>query len=268
MDKQSIRSITRKQIFLGYHTFLFCCACLFFSSCAPIKNSYYFKTLTKDTSINSLVSDNLDSKIAKGDKLAIAISSLNLQEDIVFNTGATVKDRTDLAGFPVGDDGNITIHKVGKFKAEGLTRKELAVALEAALAPYLKDAIVTVQYLNHKVTILGEVVRPQVINMPEEQLSIIDVLVIGGDVTANASRRDIMIIRENGAEKKVKHLNLEDHSVFASPWYYVQPNDIVVVSPDFVKTNQEKRTAKFQTYFGIALSAISLVIVVLDRLLR
>jgi len=87
-------------------------------------------------------------------------------------------------------------------------------------------------------------------------------------VKEDARRNDIMIIRETGNEKKVKHVNLEDHSIFTSPWYYVQPNDIVIVSPDFEKRDKEAKRARFQTNFGIIVSTVSLVIIILDRIFR
>ena len=244
-------------------------AILLLTSCTTTKNSYYFKTLQKDTTISGLVSKDLESKISKGDNLSILISSLSREEDLLFNieigSGGTP---VNSVGFPVETDGTILMHKLGKVQAEGLTRKELAASLQKQLMPYLKDPIVTVQYLNHKITILGEVARPQVLNMPEEQLSLIDVLVLSGDLKENARRNDIMIIRETANEKKVKHVNLEDHSIFTSPWYYVQPNDIVIVSPDFEERNKEAKRTRLQTGIGILLSTVSLLVILIDRIFR
>ena len=102
--------------------------------------------------------------------------------------------------------------------------------------------------------------------MPEEQLSLIDVLVLSGDVKEDSRRNDIMIIRETGNEKKVKHVNLEDHSIFTSPWYYVQPNDIVIVSPNFERRDKEARRARLQTNVSIIVSTVSLLLIVINRL--
>lgn len=239
------------------------------TSCKPTKNAFYFNTLTKDTTIAGLVNKDMESKIVKGDNLLINVSSLSKEEDLVFNTGITeAGSNTGTTGFTVDKEGFVTIHKVGKLKAEGLTRREFAALIVKELRPYLKDPIATVQYLNRKVTIMGAVAKPQVINMPEEQLSLIDVLVLSGDIEQNAKRNDVVVIRENGATKSVKHINLEDHSIFTSPWYYVQPNDIVVVHPDFEKAERAEKRARFQTTFGIILSAISLSIIIIDRIFR
>lgn len=238
------------------------------ASCAPTKSSYYFKTLQKDTTLTGLVNKDLESRIIKGDNLGINISSLSRDEDIMYNTGSGVSTVTGGAVFPVSQDGNIMIHKLGLVKAAGNTRKELALLLQKELGPYLKDPIVQVQYLNHKVTIMGEVERPQVINMLDEQLSVIDAIVICGDVKQNAKRDNILVIREEGNQKKVKILNFEDHSIFSSPWYYLQPNDIVYVVPDEAKRQRDERRTRFQTNFAIASAAISLLVIVLDRIFR
>ncbi len=238
------------------------------ASCVPSKSSYYFKTLKKDTTLTGLVDKDLESKIVKGDNLGINVSSLSREEDQVYNSGALVSTITGGGVFPVDADGNIMVHKLGSVKAAGNTRKELAAMLQKSLIPYLKDPVVTVQYLNHKVTIMGEVERPQVINMPDEQLSVIDALVLSGDVKQNARRDNIMVIREEGNQKKIKILNFEDHSIFSSPWYYLQPNDIVYVVPDEAKRLREERRTRFQTNFAIASASVSLLIIILDRILR
>jgi len=186
----------------------------------------------------------------------------------LFNAGPGITTTGGAAIFAVDQDGNITLHKLGVIKAAGNTRKELAAIIQKDLMPYLKDPVVTVQYLNHKVTVMGEVERPQVINMADEQISVIDAIVTSGDVKQNARRDNILIIREEGNQKKVKILNLEDHSIFSSPWYYLQPNDIVYVVPDEAKRQREERRARFQSNFAIASASISLLVILLDRILR
>lgn len=238
------------------------------ASCAITKNSYFFETLQKDTTLSGLVNKDLESKIIKGDNLGISISSLSKDEDLMFNTGSGVSSISGSAIFPVDQDGNILIHKLGLVKAAGNTRKELALLIQKNLVPYLKDPIVNVQYLNHKVTIMGEVERPQVINMLDEQLSVIDAIVICGDAKQYAKRDNILVIREEGNQKKVKILNFKDHSIFSSPWYYLQPNDIVYVVPDVVKRQTEEKRARFQTNFALAISSISLLIIILDRVIK
>src|SRR6476620_5556418 len=148
------------------------------NSCVAVKTSAYFKTLTKDTTLHGFITNYFESKIQKKDLLGISVSSMNKDLDDRFNLVAVAPAPGQLvttAGYLVDSLGFINVHFAGPIKAAGLTRKELKQQLEQALLPYMKEPIITVQYLNHKITVLGEVSRPQVINMPEEQLSLIDV---------------------------------------------------------------------------------------------
>lgn len=245
---------------------------LFFTSCKVTKPSSYFSNLKKDTTILSLVSTDFELKIQKGDRLSINVSSLSNVEDALFNSGAPiaagVAAGTSAGGYTVQQDGSILLHRLGNTVVAGYTRKELTKLLENKLLAYMKEPIVQVQFLNHKVTVLGEVGSPQVLAMPEEQLSIIDVLVLSGDLTANAKRNNITIIREEGNEKKVKHVNLEDNSIFSSPWYYVKPNDIILVSADTERYVKEENRKKLQTTLSLVASGISLIIIIADRVIK
>ena len=206
-------------------------------SCRVSKENVYFKTLQKDTSISKLVSKDFESKIQVADQLSIVATSLSAAEDEQFNKAASQSTSPAQSGFKVYDDGTVLLHRLGKVKAAGLTRKELAEKLQVELLPFMKDPIVNVNYLNHKITIIGKVGTPQVLPMPEEQLSLIDVLVKSGDISKDGLLNQVMVIRDSSDKKIVKFVDLENHSIFTSPWYYVQPNDIVVVRADVEKIN-------------------------------
>lgn len=251
-----------------------CLASLFFASCVTQKNAYYFKDIPQDTSINTTISRLSESVIRKNDQLAITISSLNPEEDRVYNAAAlTVASGAATAagiggnGYLVDMNGNIQLHRLGNIHAEGLTRRELKNKIETEIKPYLKDAVVTVRYLNHRVTVIGEVAKPQVIQMPEEQLSILEVLGTSGDLTLMGKRDNILIIRETETGKQFKRLNLENKSVFTSEWYYLKPDDVVYVEPNDNKIKEEKRNRTAQTV-SLAISGLSLAIIVLNSLLK
>jgi polysaccharide export outer membrane protein len=151
---------------------------------------------------------------------------------------------------------------------EGLTRRELAAKLEKDLLPYMKEPIVNVNYLNHKVTVIGEVGGAQVLPMPEEQLSLLEVLVKSGGVTANGLKNNVMIIRDQGTSKQVKHINMEDHALFGSEWFYVKPNDIVYVKADDEKRLKAEKTQKVQTTISLVMTGLSFFFIVIDRIFR
>lgn len=241
-------------------------------SCKTTKNSYYFQNLQRDTTIKTAAAASIESKIKKNDQLSIVISSLNPQEDAVYNAaalslGTSLTGTGASVGYQVDAKGEIQLHRIGNVKAEGMTRKELKSKLESSLSPYLKDPVVTVRYLNHRVTILGEVAKPQVVSMPEERMSLLEVLGASGDVTPFARRDNILVIRETEAGKQFKRLNLENQSIFTSDWYYLKPDDVVYVEPNDKKVNEEKRN-RTQQAISIGLSALSVAIIILDRIIK
>ena len=245
---------------------------LFSASCTVTKQSTYFKTLQqKDTTITGFISNTYESKIQVGDKLSISVSSLSPTEDAIFNASnntTTTGNTTNISGIEVQPNGTVQLHRVGNILAASLTRKELSKNLEKQLLPYLKEPIVSVKYVNHKITIMGEVATPQVLNLPEEQISLIDALVLSGDVGINGKRNNVTIIRENGNQKQIKHVNLEDHSIFTSPWYYVQPNDIILVSSDYERLEKLERRAKLQGNISLFTSIISFVFIIVSQIVK
>jgi polysaccharide biosynthesis/export protein len=258
---------------LFYTALLFILSGITFSSCITPKNAYYFKSVPRDTTINSAVNRVAESQIRKNDMLAINLSSLNPAEDLIYNAAAAGSNATTSTGnssnggFLVDAQGNIQMHKLGLIHAEGMTRAELKNKIQKEIEPYLKDPVVTVRFLNHRVSVLGEVSKPGVIQMPEERLSVLEVLSSSGDVTSFAKRNSILIIRETESGKQLKRINLEDHSIFTSEWYYLQPDDVVYVEPNEKKLNDEKRNKTQQTV-GLILSGISLAVIVLDRIIK
>ena len=241
-----------------------------FSSCSTSKNSYYFKTVPKDTTINFSGNPVTEFRIKKNDMLAIGISSLNRDEDATYNAasaaGATSTGTTASgSGYLVDINGNIQLHRLGVLHVEGMTRRELKEKIQKDIQPYLKDAIVTVRYLNHNVTVLGEVARPQLLQMPEERLSLLEVLASSGDLTLSGRRDNILIIRQTAIGKQLKRVNLENHSIFNSEWYYLQPEDVVYVEPNDKRIKEENRNKRLQIA-SLALSSISVALIILNRI--
>lgn len=248
-------------------------ALLIFSSCSTPKNAYYFRNLPRDTSIITTINRMSESLIRINDQLAITISSLNPEEDKVYNAAAlslvngAAGAGSGTSGYFVDANGNIQLHRLGSIHAAGMTRRELKNKIETDIKPYLKDPVITVRYLNHRVTVMGEVNKPQVIQMPEEQLSVLEVLGASGDITVTGKKDNILIIRETATGKQFKRLNLEDHSVFTSDWYYLKPDDVVYVEPNDKIVKDEKRQRTQQTV-ALAMSGLSLAIIILNSLLK
>ncbi|MCW3090845.1 MAG: periplasmic protein involved in polysaccharide export [Ferruginibacter sp.] len=240
-------------------------ATIFLSACKIYKPAYYFKDITRDTVITGFVNTGVELKIQKNDVLSISISSLSTEEDALFSKSAVVVEGK--TGFQVGPEGNIYLHKLGKMNVAGMTRKELKTRLETELLPYLKDPIVTVNFANHRVTVFGES-SSTIVEMPEEKIPLLEVMATSKPVTTSSQLNKVMIIREENNTKIFKHLNLEDPSIFTSPWYFLQPNDIVVVKPNEEKIDTEQKRTRNQLVYTTALSVITFVFLIVDRIFR
>jgi polysaccharide export outer membrane protein len=234
------------------------------SSCGITQNSNYLKSITRDTSLLKLVTPQYESKIQIGDQLSIVANSLSPEEDVLFNNAAAVSDSKVQSGYRVSQDGTVLLHRLGKVHVAGLTRRQLATQLENDLLPYLKEPVVHIEYLSYKVTVIGAVELPSVILMPEERLSIFEVLIKTGGISENGMKNNVMIVRDSSQSRKVKLLDLEDHNILNSPWYYVQPNDIIVVKNDLDKIRKEKIKTDIQSSVALVASVLSLFIVVLS----
>jgi len=235
------------------------------ASCKVTRPSNYFYNISRDTTISGTKQTILPLKIKTGDGLSIAISSLNKEEDALYASSLTAGVSGaggTLPGLLVNDAGEIYVHKLGKIKVAGLTRNELKLQLEKDLLPFLKDPIVAINFTNHHLTVIGEIGLSQVLPIPDEKISIIDVMAKSGSALKTSQLTNVLIIREQDNSKDFKHVNLEDNSIFSSPYYYLQPNDVVVISPnEKVVKEEQQRTQYLQTSaFILQFLSISIII--------
>jgi len=96
----------------------------------------------------------------------------------------------------VDQEGDINFPVLGKIHVAGLTKQQLSDKMQEMISPYVKDALVNVQIVNYKVTMMGEVSRPGAISVKNDRLSILDAIGQVGDLTINANRKNILVIRD------------------------------------------------------------------------
>jgi polysaccharide export outer membrane protein len=240
------------------------------ASCASTKNVVYLKD-ARDSEVNIL--DKLEPIIQKNDLLSITVTSPNATASQPFNTTVAVTTQivgytsTQASGYLVDQDGYIDVPMLGRIKASGLTKKELKEKITNLLVDnkYLMQPVVTVRYLNFKVTVLGEVAKPMVINVPDEKINILEALGFAGDMTVYAKRDNVVLIREEGGKRITKRLDLNSGGVLSSPYYYLKTNDIIYVEPNKAKVSA---SGNGKTWLPALLSALSLTAVIVDRATR
>ena len=125
--------------------------------------------------------------------------------------------------------GNVEIPVVGSIKAAGLTKVQLEAVIKEKISSYVKDASVLIRFLQFKINVLGEVRAPGSHSFETDYVTIIDALSSAGDLTDNGKRNDIIVIREENGNRKYFKVDLRSASLFQSPVYQLQPNDIVYV---------------------------------------
>jgi polysaccharide export outer membrane protein len=244
---------------------------LFLASCTNMKKVVYLNG-ANDSEISNAV-DNLEPVIQKNDLLSITVSSPNAAASQIFNTTVNVSTQsvgytsTQASGYLVDQDGYIDMPMLGRLKAAGLTKKVLKESIMKSLVDnkYLLYPVVTVRYLNFKVTVLGEVARPMVINVPDEKINILEALGFAGDMTIYARRDNVTLIREEKGMRIVKRLDLSSSNLLTSPYYYLRANDIIYVEPNKTRVSAASNT---RNWLPAILSGLSLTAVILDRLTR
>lgn len=255
----------RLLIVLFVSTFLFSCA---------KRNLVYFSDLDgyRDYSIN--VDQTNEPRIQIDDLLSITVTSLNPESNMLFNVGVLMPsgDRNNtIVNSPINEsylvdkDGNINYPVVGLINLKGLTKQEAIKKMNGLLNEYVKDPIINIRFMNFKVTVIGEVQRPDLFIIPTEKVTVLEALGLAGDMTAYGKRENVMIIREKDGVRTAARLNLNDKNVLNSPYYYLQQNDIVYVEP--YKTRAIQADAN-PTRFALITSLSSIGIILFFNVIR
>lgn len=239
---------------------------VFLSSCVNTKKATYFNNIA-DSKIDSgpKIPEVL---IQKNDILNISVSSLNAEASKIFNMPPAIVtgDGTQLNGYLVNEDGYIQFPVLGNIKAAGMNKADLKKVITKELTDrkQLVDPIVSVRFINFKVTVLGEVKNPTVISVNNEKISLLEAIGLAGDLTIYAKRDNVLVIREENDAKIIKRLNLNSTELFSSPYYYLKTNDVVYVEPNKSKV---ATTSRVTLWLPITFSALSLAAIVVDRVL-
>ena len=244
-----------------------------FASCTSSQKIVYF-----DEAANASYSSSNavpEYHIKPNDILSINISSLNAEASEAFNPHAknTVSSttatgsRTEPGGYLVSTEGTISLPFLGKLEVAGMTKRELKDTITSMILTkkLLVEPLVEIRYLNYEVSVLGEVARPTVITVPSERISLLKALGLAGDLTIYGQRENVLLIREENGKKITRKIDLTSPEFFKSPYYYLEPNDVVYVAPN---KNKIRQATTNTTLIPIVLSGLSLAIIAVDRLLR
>ena len=242
-------------------------------SCNPetYKKINYLQDVRRDTTMTMKVNNGII--IQPQDQLSIIVTSRDPKMAVPFNlavstfyTGSELSSSGGasqrITGYVVNNEGDITFPSLGSIHVAGLNRWELQELIKDKLSEegLLRDAVVTVEFLNFKVSVLGEVTAPGTYSVTGDKITIFQALALARDLTIYGQRENVQVIREQNGRRHIYTLDLTNSEIFKSQAYYLQQNDVVYVTPSKVRAGQGEINENYfkSGSFWISLASISM----------
>ena len=266
---------------------LFCMMGLCLTSCSTPKDVTYFQDAKFLDGMAVQAEQQL--RLRPEDKINIVVNSSNpmLEQQFTLTTmnssyvlGSSVSPKTTVGGtngsgqmvaYTVDEQGTIEFPVLGKISVGGKTRKEVAQYIQSRLIAreLVSDPIVTVEYVNMGVNVLGEVNNAGHIDINKDHFTIVDALARAGDLTINGNRRNVLVTRQVDGQNKVYNVDLTNmQSMLQSPAYYLQQDDLVYVSPNDKRKREANATGNTFNTPAIWISIASLLTTITALILK
>jgi polysaccharide export outer membrane protein len=250
------------------------CAFFLLSSCVSYKKQIFFQGLSDTSYVAS--TKQPEPIIQRGDQLSIMVYTpdplasqyYNMPmgggqggNNMQFLNQATQGGGGTIMGYLVDEEGHIVFPKMGKINVLGMTQGQLRDSIQNHILPVVKDAQVNVRLLNFRVTFINAN-RATTVTILNNKTNILQFLGNVGGMEWMDKRDGVSLIRQVDSVRTVYKLNFADKSIFQSPAFYLQPNDVVYVEPNkrkFLETN-----AQLISLFTGVLSAVSIILVLFN----
>lgn len=246
--------------------------CLFiFASCKAPEKVLYLQDLTSP--LEQKLEKVEEVKVQKDDLLQIYIFAQNAETAKPFNMMAMVSEmgttssNPDLTAYLVDAEGFIDLPVLGRMYVEGKTTQEIKALIAQQLVQnnLIKEPVITVRIQNFKVSVMGEVKNPGVIDVKGERITVLEALSKAGDLTIQGRRDHVAVIREVDGKRTVNYLDLKSKDIFDSPYYYLKQNDVVYVEPNNGRTvqyrnNQVNNVGTWLSVLSSMLSVVTLIV--------
>ena len=246
-------------------------------SCNVNKNIVYFQDA--DQVNGRPVAIASDMRLRPMDKISILVNCSQPETTIKFNlpyisqrlgqtTTSSITGNSSgyMSGYTIDKEGNIDFPILGKIQVAGLTRTEIAKLVKEKIVQSGQDIdpIVTVEFMNLSIAMLGEVSRPGRINIDRDVYTILDAISASGDLTIDGRRDRVLVLRNEYGVEKTYVIDLTSaEDVITSPVYYLQQNDIVYVTPNDKRARQSTINGNnvLSTSFWISLATLAITII-------
>jgi polysaccharide export outer membrane protein len=240
-------------------------AILVLCGCNTQKDIVYFQGKPTEVTTHS----SYNPTIKSDDLLSILVMAHDEKSTAMFNLplaignnlyGGYAMGAPTAPGYLVNSEGNVEFPVIGTIHLAGLTRTEAINLLKEKLASYIVNPTISLRILNFRITVLGEVKTPGTFTIPNERVTILEALGIAGDLLITGERHNVLVIRDEDGKRKEYRIDLTQESIFSSPVFYLQQNDVVYVEPNRAKRNSSVLNA---SNTGVVISSLSLVLTTL-----
>lgn len=249
-------------------------------SCATPKEIAYFQDLTTNKMTTQITP--VEIRVKPMDKISIIVSCKEPQLSIIYNLPIVVSRLSTqeglapsegISGYTIDKDGYIDFPVLGKMHIAGMTRAEIAEYIKNSLirSNELKDPVVTVEFRNLYVSLLGEVAHPGKYFIEKDYISVLDAISMAGDLTINGKRGTVKVLRQNfiSGEQNTFIMDLcNAQSIYKSPAFYLQQGDVVYVEPNKMRARQS--TVNGNNIFSVAfwISIASFIVTVTNLIVN
>ncbi|MGB8190907.1 MAG: polysaccharide biosynthesis/export family protein [Chitinophagaceae bacterium] len=267
--------IIRKSFRQLFYTLLLLACIPTWWSCGNVRQFQYFQGQFDTAKLSQANYPKL--VVQKGDLLNIAVYSDNPQASAYYNlpnqpsitaANSTTQPTPALnsgSTYLVDDSGYIQFPGLGNLMVAGLGKDELYQLLKSKLTDKLNNPYFIIRLANYRITLIGEVAKPGQFTIPNERVSLLEAIGLAGDLTSFGRRDNVLVLREINGQRTQARLDLKNPEIMASPFFYLQPNDVV-----YVDMTRNKAAANDQVTIrniSLATSVIS-VLAILVGVLR
>lgn len=263
-----MRTMLKRTIYLFAVVALMC-------SCVSRKQLAYFQPITAESAeeINKYAQPQPEPCVKVNDALVIMVTALDLEAVLPYNlpsaphnspTSTTEPTVSSYQYYTVDHNGDIDFPTLGKLHVAGLTQSEVINLIQDRLKGQIVNPVVTMRFLNAKITVLGEVRNPGTYALNNGRMTILEALGAAGDLTQYGKRDNILVARENNGKLEFARLDLRSDEVFTSPYFYLQQNDVIVVEPNQARSTSNQTISLWLSMIGTLSSAATVVVSVLS----
>ena len=238
-----------------------------FQSCKTKEEIYYMQDVD---AYNNKEVKFASPTLQANDILKISVGALVPETAIPYNKIGAGSVQTNsleimkLDGYLVSLEQTISFPILGEISVVNKTTSQLEKELVRRLESggHLVNPSVSVRLLNAKVTILGEVNAPGTYTFTESNINLLQALGLAGDLTINGEREDVVLIREVNGVRTVAHFNLTQSDWLNSPYYLINPNDVIMVNPNGSKVKSAGYIGNVGTLIGVISILLSTVVLI------